>query len=201
MRFIQFLLACLIIEVTPGPNMSYLASVAMARGSRAALGLVAGVASGLAVAGVLAAFGLTGVLEEFPLLARALKWAGVAFMVWLAIEAWRSASVVADDHDVSRFGLYWRGLATNLLNPKSYMFYIAVLPDFIDVGAGRLLGQNLTLVAIYVALASVVHTVIVLGSSAFGKFFMQGPAARLAGKIMAVSLLGVAAWLAVEAVR
>ena len=201
MRFVQFVLACLIIEVTPGPNMSYLASVAMARGSRRALELVAGVASGLAVAGVLAAFGLTSVLNEIPLLAGALKWGGVAFMVWLAIEAWRHGSDIADDHVAGRFRLYWRGVATNLLNPKSYVFYIAVLPDFIDIRAGGLLAQNLTLVAVYVAVASAVHVVIVVGSGAFGKSVLRGPLARRASKIMAVSLLGVACWLAAEALR
>jgi threonine/homoserine/homoserine lactone efflux protein len=74
-RFWEFLLTAVIAELTPGPNMGYLVALSLARGQRAGLAAVAGVALGLAFLGLAAAFGFAFVSAQVPLAAQALRWA------------------------------------------------------------------------------------------------------------------------------
>src|SRR5690606_17412999 len=88
---LSFALASLLIELTPGPNMAYLAILAADRGKKAGLAAVGGVALGLALLGLLAVLGLGALLVEQPGLFQALRWAGVAYLLYLAWEAWSDA--------------------------------------------------------------------------------------------------------------
>ena len=87
--FWPFLLAVLLMELTPGPNMGWLALVALGRGRRAGLAAVAGVTLGLAAWMLAAAAGLAQWLARAPGASTAVAWAGAAFMLYLAWEAWR----------------------------------------------------------------------------------------------------------------
>ena len=114
------MLTCFVIELTPGPNMAYLAVLSASTGRRAGFAATAGVALGLLIVGLAAALGLAALIASSRPLYEALRWAGVFYLFWLAWEGWRGedtspieANVIPDD---SRFFL--RGLVTNLLNPK-----------------------------------------------------------------------------------
>src|SRR5689334_24691234 len=94
---LAFALTCLIVEITPGPNMAYLAALSLSRGAAMGLAAVAGVALGLSVYGVAAAFGVAAIIENSPILYEALRWAGVLYLLWLAWEAWSTADDIAPD--------------------------------------------------------------------------------------------------------
>ncbi|MGL5010530.1 MAG: LysE family translocator, partial [Paracoccaceae bacterium] len=79
-----FTVAAVAIELTPGPNMVWLAIVAATDGRRAGYAAVAGVALGLAVIGVAAAYGLAALVAGSPVAYQVLRWAGVAYLLWLA---------------------------------------------------------------------------------------------------------------------
>ena len=194
-----FLLAVALIELTPGPNMGWLALVSVARGRLAGFAAVAGVTLGLAIWMVAAAFGLTQVFAAWPPLYQALRWAGVLFLLWLAWEAWREPGATDPTPDVRTLrGLFLRGLAGNLLNPKAAVFYVALLPTFMRPGHGAPLTQALTLGSLHLAVAVMVHSLIVLGGAGAAGLIlrrMQGPAMRA---VMAGGLVVVAAWLAWE---
>ena len=157
---LAFLITSLLIEITPGPNMTYLALVAASDGRRAGFATVAGVAVGLATVGVIAAIGVAEIIQASSLLYEGLRWAGVAFLLYLAWEGWRSGTDVAAEPSGVRRKYFMRGLVTNLLNPKAGIFYVAVLPTFIDPNQ-PLMAQALTLTAIYVGVATAVHAAIV----------------------------------------
>ena len=89
-----FALTSFLVELTPGPNMAYLALVAATEGRRPGYAAVAGVALGLAIVGLLAALGLATLIAASPLAYQALRWAGVAYLMWLAWEGWRGAERV-----------------------------------------------------------------------------------------------------------
>src|SRR5262245_30210344 len=112
--------------------MTYLALVAARDGRRAGFATVAGVALGLAVVGAVAAFGVAGLVQSSRLLYEGLRWAGVLFLLYLAWEGWTAGSDVAAGHSGSEGRYFVRGLVTNLLNPKAAVFYVAVLPTFIQ---------------------------------------------------------------------
>lgn len=149
MRLSEFLVASLIVERTPGPNMAYLASLTVTRGRRAGVVTVAGVAVGLACYGVLSALGLTVLIADQPFLYERLRWAGVCYLLWLAWESWtdrsapRPAQAAAVPPGEEDGPLLLRGFLTNMLNPKAALFYIAVLPNFVDQATGLVLAQNL----------------------------------------------------------
>ena len=91
MDLLGFALAVLLIELTPGPNMAWLAGLAATEGRRNGLAAVAGVAIGLLGNGALAALGLAALLQAAPWLWATLRLAGAAMMLGLAIVTWRDA--------------------------------------------------------------------------------------------------------------
>ena len=118
---LAFIVTCTVVEITPGPNMAYLAALSLSRGWRAGLAAVAGVAIGLAVYGVAAALGVATVIENSRFLYEALRWGGVAYLLWLAWDAWSTADVTPEDvpDEQALVSAFRRGLVTNLLNPKA----------------------------------------------------------------------------------
>jgi threonine/homoserine/homoserine lactone efflux protein len=196
MRITEFIIAATIAEITPGPNMGYLAALAIAQGRRAGLAAVAGVTLGLALLGVAAAFGAGLVTQTYPALGEALRWAGVAYLLWLAFEAWRGEEEGPDGAFAPSFR---RGLVVNLLNPKAGLFYVAVLPAFLNRGDTGI-GPLLTLTAIYVAIATAVHAGVVIGAAGLRASFADAASLTRIRRIAAVLLAVVALWLAWETV-
>ncbi|MCU0830251.1 MAG: LysE family translocator [Rhizobiaceae bacterium] len=194
----SFALASLLIELTPGPNMSYLAIATLKDGRRAGLLTVAGVALGLLAVGFVAALGLNAIIANSPPLYDGLRMIGLLFFLYLAFEAWQGpkADAGADISDGSHF---MRGFLTNALNPKAATFYLAVLPRFVDP-AGDVIRQTLTLTLIYVAVATLVHALIVIGA-AQARPFLDGPNEQIARRVMAGLLVAVAVWFAISTAR
>lgn len=190
-----FTLTSLIVELTPGPNMGYLALIAATEGRRAGFAAVAGVALGLAGLGVAAGLGLSAVISEQAAAYQVVRWAGVIFLLWLAWDAWRGGA--ADNEFAGQgasLGRYFRrGLITNLLNPKAALFFISVLPGFLAPGAGP--GDVAVLSAIYVAVATAVHAGLVTAAGAAQGWLADEARATLVRRGMALALLGVAVWV------
>lgn len=191
---LSFALASLLIELTPGPNMTWLALVAAGEGRRRGYAAVAGVALGLAVLGLAAAFGVAELLQRSTIAYEILRWAGGLFLLYLAWDGWRGNGDVAQTGNGSNSIYFLRGLVTNMLNPKAALFYVAVLPTFLDP-ARPLLGQTLALSAVYVSVATVVHAGIVTAAGALTAF-TQKPGREIATRRVLSSLLAlVAVWL------
>lgn len=195
--WLAFVLTCAVIELTPGPNMAYLAVLSATEGRRAGLAAVAGVALGLLTVGLLAAFGLAALIAASPVLFQALRWAGVAYLLWLAWDAWREEtpedSEFADD--AARY--FRRGLIVNLLNPKAGVFYVVMLPQFVDQ-TGDLVPQTVTLSVTFVVIATLIHTsIVILSDLARGVIGTQSRRQTLR-RFMAVVLVIIAVWFAFE---
>ena len=192
-----FLLSSILIELTPGPNMVYLAIVGASQGRRVGYAATAGVALGLAIVGLLAAAGLTTVINNSPALYQILRWAGVVYLLCLAYGAWRDASEEVEHAPLgSSLRLFFRrGLITNLLNPKAAVFYIAVLPGF-TVPSGSVAGQTLILSLTYVAAATAIHAAIVTLSAQAWRLLEDEKRSRFIRRTLALALAGVALWFA-----
>jgi threonine/homoserine/homoserine lactone efflux protein len=200
-----FALTSLVIEMTPGPNMAYLAALSLSQGIRAGLAAVGGVALGLSVYGAVAALGLSAAIDNSPLLYEVLRWGGVVYLLWLAWEAWaneaETAPEKAGDPDVGPGQAFRRGLITNLLNPKAAVFYVAVLPDFIQVGKGSIVTQTLGLSALYVGIATLAHLVIVMLASRLQNVVQTPDKRRSIRRVLAVALAAIAVWFAFSTAR
>jgi threonine/homoserine/homoserine lactone efflux protein len=202
---LAFALTALVIEVTPGPNMAYLAALALSGGVRVGLAAVAGVALGLAIYGLIAALGLTAIIEQSHLLYQALRWGGVAYLFWLAWEAWSSKRETgpdaADGHDGALRTAFRRGLVTNLLNPKAGMFYVAVVPSFVTPDTHHVMAQTLLLSSVFVAVATSIHLVIVLLASRLHGVLADPAQRRMVRRVLALVLAAIAVWFAVSTAR
>jgi threonine/homoserine/homoserine lactone efflux protein len=188
-----FVVASLIMELTPGPNLAYLALLAMQRGRRPGYMAVVGVALGLLLLGLAAAFGVAALVASSPPLFQVLRWGGVAYLCYLAWETWRDAPGVRKVPDQADGQFFRRGLITNLLNPKAALFYITVLPAFL--GAAESLEAILSYTLVYVAVATVVHAGVVT-LAGFARPLIASGASVWIGRAFALGLGVIALWLA-----
>ena len=197
---LAFALTALVIEITPGPNMTYLAALSLSGGMRTGFAAVAGIAIGLLTYGIIAAFGLAAVIDNSPLLYGLLRWGGVAYLLWLAWEAWSSERETSPDAADGTDGEPWiafrRGLITNLLNPKAAVFYVAVLPEFIRPGAGSVMSQTLALSVVYVTIATAIHAGIVALAGSLQSMVAASNSRRMVRRLLALALVIIAVWFA-----
>jgi threonine/homoserine/homoserine lactone efflux protein len=202
---LAFALTCVIIEITPGPNMTYLAALSLSNGVRVGFAAVAGIALGLMTYGVTAAFGLAALIDNSPLLYGLLRWTGVAYLLWLAWESWASERETSPDAADGGDGRPWlafrRGLITNLLNPKAAVFYVAVLPEFIQADGRPTFTQTLLLSVIYVGIATLIHSGIVAMAGALQTTVATADRRRTIRRGLALVLAGIAVWFALSTGR
>lgn len=193
-----FLATCLLVEVTPGPNMAYLALLSAQYGRLAGYVATAGVALGLLAIGLLAAFGFGQFVQGAPALYQALRWAGVGYLLYLAWDGWRDVHKPVRTDIAQTYGAaFRRGLITNLLNPKAFLFYVTVLPGFAG-GEAQFQSSVLLLTLLYVMVATLVHGAVATGAGALTGL-LQRPKWRVAiGAGSAVLLVAVAIWVAVK---
>jgi len=143
-----FALAVLIVNATPGVDMAFTLLATLKGGVRAGLAAAAGIASGCIVHTLAAAFGLAALLAASSTAFTLVKWAGALYLLWLAFGMLRAglrnapASASAADpagpagappRNVA--ALFRQGFTTNVLNPKVALFFLALLPQFIDADA------------------------------------------------------------------
>jgi threonine/homoserine/homoserine lactone efflux protein len=137
-----FVAAVFVLNATPGVDMLLAVGRTLQSGVRGGLAAAAGICAGCAVHAVAAAFGLAALLAVSALAFTAIKWAGAAYLLWLAVgmlrAAWRPQGAGAGprvEPDVSLGAAFRQGLLTNVLNPKVALFVLAFLPQFIAADA------------------------------------------------------------------
>ena len=179
--------------------MGYLAVVTIRGGWRAGVTTVAGVTVGLLVCLLASIGGLAQLVAAQPLWLSALKWLGVAYFAWLALDAWKTAGAAASPGPVPRRQLFVRGFVSNLLNPKAALLYLALLPTFLEGSEAAMAVGALHLGLIHIAISVAVHLGIV-GSAASGRNALgeNSGAMALVQKGSAILLLTVAGWLALS---
>lgn len=194
-----FVLASVLMEITPGPNMAYLAILALSDGRRAGYAAVGGVALGLLLVGLASALGVGAMVSASPLAYQVLRWGGVLYLLWLAWEGWRDADEApehaAQGSTLARF--FRRGLIVNLLNPKAFAFYIAVLPGFLSLDH-PVTQQAVGLSLLYVVIATAIHLGIVTAADASRRFLADDRRRVMLRRVLSVMLAGVAVWLAAK---
>ena len=201
---LAFALVSLGMVLTPGPNMIYLISRSISQGRVAGLISLGGVALGFVFYMLCAAFGITALLFAIPFAYDALRFAGAAYILWLAWQAvkpgGRSPFQV---HRLPADGprkLFAMGFLTNLLNPKIAMLYLALLPQFIDPAAGSVLMQSLVLGTVQIAVSVSINALIATAAGSIAAFLATRPVWMLVQRwIMGTMLAALAVTMAVEA--
>ena len=134
-----FMLASLLLNVTPGPDTLYIVSRSVSQGRRAGFVSALGISTGCLVHTALAAFGLSAVLSTSATAFEAVKFAGAFYLIYLGIRALRSRPATTGNPTPPprpSLALFRQGVMTNVLNPKVALFFLAFLPQFIIPGSG-----------------------------------------------------------------
>ncbi len=171
-----FLLAVLVICVTPGPDMLYILAASLSQGVRAGLVASVGMSLGMLVHTVVVALGLAALLSTVPVFFDVIKYVGAAYLVYIGIRAWldsSSASTVEKRSAIPLRTVLWRATMTNLLNPKIVLFYLAFLPQFVDADRGRAGLQLLILGLLFVVIGLLIDSAIALGAGQLGEWLQR----------------------------
>ncbi|MEZ5938131.1 MAG: LysE family translocator [Hyphomonadaceae bacterium] len=197
--FPQFLFTALAIELTPGPNMTWLALLAARRGLLVGYMAVLGVALGLALLSVLTAIGVATVMVAYPFVHDIVRWAGIIFLFYLSIEAWFGLDKLGMEENPGAHG-FWRGFVVNLLNPKAAVVFVVLIPNNLGPYYPSIIWL-LTYCAAYVAIATIVHLTVVLFASQFTAYLSNPVRETTVRRVAGLVLLATAVWFALSTDR
>jgi threonine/homoserine/homoserine lactone efflux protein len=190
--------ALIVAAGSPGPSIAALVARVLTRGVRDVLPFLAAMWVGEAIWLSLAVFGLAVVAQTFHLAFVIIKWAGIAYLVWLAWKMW-TAPVTAGEGALpardSGWKLFLAGMAVTLGNPKIMVFYLALLPTIVDLEAVTILGwAELTATMALVLIAVDLGWAFAAGAA---RRLLRSPrAVRIANRASATAMAGAAAAIA-----
>ncbi len=195
--------AALLMVLTPGPNMLYLISRSICQGKRAGVLSLFGVIAGFLVHMLAAAVGVTALFVAVPFAYEALRWAGSAYLFYLA---WQAVKPGARSPFETRSlpidppkKLFLMGFVTNLLNPKIAVFYLSIFPQFVSPAHGSLFAQSIQLGFTQIFISFTVNLCIVLSAARLASWFARSPRWLAAQRYaMGAVLAGLAVRLATE---
>ncbi|MET0630011.1 MAG: LysE family translocator [Xanthobacteraceae bacterium] len=192
--FAAFLLITAILVITPGPIVTLVIATGASQGTRAALTTVAGTTLGNAILLAAIAFGLSWVLKNAATLFEILRWVGAAYLIWLGIQAWRSAGRNGAAAAPRGHVHFWRGFVVALSNPKTIAFFTAFLPQFVDpsLPAGR---QLAVMCVVSVVMAVVTDCGWAVAAGLGRAWFMTSWRAKLLSRLSGAALIGGGVWL------
>ena len=203
-QLFAFLAASLVLAVTPGPGVFYIVGRSLLQGRSHGLASVAGVALGNLGNAAAAALGLVALFSVSSLAFTLVRYAGAAYLVYLGIRALRAASGgdVSDAAQPAGLGRVFRdGLVVALLNPKTALFFLAFLPQFMNATAEPM-AQGLVLGALFVAIAAATDTVYALAAGALAPALARARGMRRMGRfLMGGVLIGLGLFAVVAGVR
>ena len=147
-----FTTACLVLTATPGPDMLLIASRSVSQGRASGFLTYGGIAAGSFCHAFAASLGLSQLFLLVPAAYEAVRWAGCAYLLYLAWKTLRSdAGVYAPTSSLKKLSyrrIFLEGLLTNLLNPKMALFMLALFPQFLKPETGSIVLQTLILATI-----------------------------------------------------
>lgn len=198
---VAYLALVTVLMLTPGPDMLFVLASGVRSGSRAGFVAAVGVAVGETIHLLAAAAGLAALFQAAPLLYDLVRFAGAAYLLWLGVRSLRSrgGTAAADGRGgaPSTRRAFWRGLITNVLNPKMALFTVALLPQFVDPSRGQVPAQFLVLGACFVAIEIMVDGTVGLAAGRMRRVLARRPGAARGLDLASGSVfVGLAAKLA-----
>ena len=164
-RLLPFLVAALLLNLTPGADMMYVVARSVGQGRLAGVCSAFGISGGSLVHTVFAAVGLSALLMQSATAFQIVKYGGAAYLLYLAWKLWRSAdsaAEIAQRQPASLVKVFFEGALTNVLNPKVALFVLAFLPQFVDPGSGAVAGQILFLGGLFNVGGTIINVAVAL---------------------------------------
>lgn len=199
-RLALFAFAVMLLALTPGPVWVYLLSRTLTQGRRAGYFSLLGVAAGVVVHVLLAALGITVVLLAIPFAFDAIKLAGAAYLLWLAISTLRGGGVSFSPQPLDPVPdrvLFRQAMIAALLNPKVAVFYLSLFPQFVEPAAGPVFAQSMLLGAVHLAVSTIVDGLLVTVAGLLSAWFATRPLwLKMQRWLLGIAFGALAVWLA-----
>ncbi|MDP5311680.1 LysE family translocator [Streptomyces poriferorum] len=203
-RLLAFAAMSFLLIVIPGPSVLFVIGRALAQGRRAAMTTVAGNTVGAFLLVVAVALGVGSIVERSVLVFTVLKLAGAAYLVYLGVKAWRqrgslrAAFTGAEKAAQAGLRTFWEGFAVGVANPKTMVFFAAVLPQFVDRAQGHIAVQMLVLGLVFNIIALASDSLWGLLAATGRDWFARSPRRlSLVGGIGGVTMIGLGVTVAV----
>ncbi|WP_371603886.1 LysE family translocator [Streptomyces sp. NBC_01220] len=203
-RLLAFAAMSFLLIVIPGPSVLFVIGRALAQGRRAAMTTVAGNTVGAFLLVVAVALGVGSIVERSVLVFTLLKLAGAAYLVYLGVKAWRQRgslrAAFTGEEKAAQVGLrtFWEGFAVGVANPKTMVFFAAVLPQFVDRAQGHIAVQMLVLGLVFNIIALASDSLWGLLAATGRDWFARSPRRlSLVGGIGGVTMIGLGVTVAV----
>ncbi len=166
-----FILAAVALLLVPGPAVLYITARSASQGRTAGLVSVLAIETANLIQAVAAGLGLSAILLSSALAFDVVKYLGAAYLIYLGVRKLLSSENGTGDEIrlESLSQIYWQGLAVNILNPKTALFFLAFLPQFVNPARGNVIAQNLLLGAIFVGLAIITDSLYALAASSLAE--------------------------------
>ncbi|KAB7898625.1 LysE family translocator [Rouxiella sp. S1S-2] len=202
-HLLPFMLIALGMVLTPGPNMLYLISRSLSQGPKAGLISLGGVVVGFLFYMTFAALGITALLMAVPFAYDTLRLCGALYLLYMAWQAirpgGRSPFQVRELAKDTPRKLFTMGLLTNLLNPKTAVLYLSLLPQFIVPSQGNVLTQSMVLGSMQILISFTVNALIALSAGYIASFLTGRPFWTVIQRwMMATVLSGLAVRMLIE---
>ncbi|MEL3888692.1 LysE family translocator [Ferrovibrio sp. MS7] len=203
---LTFAAAALALAVTPGPDMLMVLTRAVAQGRMAGLVSTLGISLGCYVHAVVAGLSLSGVLLLAPFAFDAIRYAGAAYLLWLAFQALRGSGGLQLEQGtvapISFWAVLRQGFLCNVLNPKVALFFLALFPQFMEPRPDTALQQALILASILNVAGAIVLVPVSLLGSRFGDWLRRRPGfLAWQNRLLGLVFAGLALRLAFDARR
>ena len=203
-KFVLFLSAAFLLSISPGPGIFYVLARTLKGGRREGLTSSLGTAAGGLVHVIAAAFGLSAILMTSAAAFAVVKYAGAAYLVYLgvvALLAARHAETPADATTAPAPSAFWQGVVTEALNPKTALFFLAFLPQFINP-SGPVVLQFIVLGLISVTLNTAADIVVVCFAAPLNGVLIDRPRWRRGQQVFSgTALIGLGAYVALSGDR
>ncbi|MEC7307543.1 LysE family translocator [Vibrio gigantis] len=196
-----FIVIVFFIAIIPGPNALLVLSTALTQRKLFAFVNVLGVSCGFFFHAFISANGISLLLSNTPMAFEGLKWAGVLYLVWLGYNHFRAAlraqegvlSVVSASGS-KLYNQFFKGLLTNLLNPKIVLFYLSIFPQFVSKDA--IVADSLMLGGIQASVVSMWFLVVILMADTFKRLLVQKRTSQMMNIVCGVLFVGFSIQLA-----
>ena len=201
-----FAVACLALTASPGPDMLLIASRSVSQGKGSGFATLAGIQVGTFCHALAAALGLSELFLVVPVAYDVVRYAGAAYLLYLAWKTLRSEGTALATTGTGRHhaigAMFRQGLLTNLLNPKMALFVLALFPQFVRPEAGSVAMQIMVLAAVLNLIGLVVNGIVIVMASRLGRLFAgRGHWRRLPQMLLATVFAGLAVRLAFDSRR
>lgn len=181
--YLKFVISSVCLNLTPGTDVLYVLGSSLSGGKKVGLVSAFGITTGILIHTLLVAFGLAAILASSPLIFNIIKWAGAFYLVLLGILTLCKKSAMTENGQAEKLNLkfvYLKGILTNVLNPKTLLFFLVLLPQFVDAESGFGTLPFIILGLTFFTTSTIWCTIIALGGASIGRLLTSPNAQKIA---------------------